>query len=707
MKQVLQDLQKGSTYLIDAPAPQVSPGNVLIDTRVSLVSAGTERMLMEFGQASLLQKARQQPDKVKQVLGKIRTDGLAATVSAVRSKLAQPIPLGYSNVGVVREAGASAGGFAAGERVVSNGAHAEVVSVPKNLCARIPEGVSDEEAAFTILASIGLQGIRLAQPTLGESVAVVGAGIIGLLTVQMLRANGCRVLAIDTNEARLRLAQSFGAETCNPVANDPVSAGIAFSDSWQGMDAVIVTAAAKSNEVIAQAAKMARKRGRIILVGVVGLDLDRADFFEKELSFQVSCSYGPGRYDPAYEQGGQDYPLGFVRWTEQRNFEAVLELMRIGALRLDDLITHRFDIEEVGAAYAALGSDPAALGIMLRYAAPAAERAATRIVCAQIAPSSGAPVIGVIGAGNFASRTLLPALKQAGANFHMIVSASGLSGAVEAGKAGFGTASSDVEDVLGNDAIDAAFILTRHGSHARLAADALARGKHVFVEKPLAIDTAGLDQVRAAAAARPDRLLMVGFNRRFAPLTLRVKAALAGASAPSAIVITVNAGALPATHWTLHEAEGGRIIGEACHFIDLARHLAGHAITGVTATGQAAHPGTHGSGDTASIALAFADGSVATIHYFANGAASFPKERIEVFNAGRVLQIDNFRSLTPFGWRSVGKQKSWKQDKGHAACAAAFLAAVREGRPSPIPADELFEVSGATIEAARQLHHQT
>src|ERR1044072_7710091 len=409
MKQVMQDLANGSTYLLDAPVPKLSAVGLLIDSRVSLVSAGTERILMECGRASLVQKARKQPDKVKQVLQKVKTDGLLTTVESVRSKLGQPIPLGYSNVGIVREVGARVSGFAPGDRVVSNGAHAEVVSVGRNLCARIPDEVSNEAASFTVLASIGLQGIRLAAPSIGECVAVIGAGVIGLLTIQRLRANGCRVLAVDTNAARLAIAASYGASVCNPSGgDDPVKAGLALSADGTGVDAVIVTASAKGNAVISQAANMSRKRGRIVLVGVVGLDLNRAEFYEKELTFQVSCSYGPGRYDPAYEEQGREAPLGFVRWTEQRNFEAVLELMRTGALVVDALITDRVPIEEVERAYDILGADSGAIGILLSYGRSSEARAATRVLADDRAAIPGKAVIGCIGAGNYASRMLIP-----------------------------------------------------------------------------------------------------------------------------------------------------------------------------------------------------------------------------------------------------------------------------------------------------------
>lgn len=380
MKQILQNLQNGTTAVVEAPSPQAGAGQLLIQTKRSLISAGTERMLVDFGKAGLIDKARQQPEKVKQVLDKVRTDGLLTTVDAVRAKLGQPIPLGYCNAGVVVEVGAGAPGhshtarFAVGDRVVSNGPHADLVRVPFNLCARIPDGVDDESAAFTVLAAIGLQGIRLAQPTLGESFVVTGVGLIGLMTVQLLRAQGCRVLAIDFDPAKLGLAAGFGAAVCNPgQGEDPVAAGLAFSGG-RGVDGVIITASTTSSDPVSQAARMSRQRGRIILVGVTGLALNRSEFYEKELSFQVSCSYGPGRYDPRYEEQGQDYPFGFVRWTEQRNFQAVLDLLAEGRLDVKPLISHRFAFAEAPKAYEVLTTDKSALGMMLEYP-PLAEAA--------------------------------------------------------------------------------------------------------------------------------------------------------------------------------------------------------------------------------------------------------------------------------------------------------------------------------------------
>ena len=710
MQQILQSLGEGGTALVLAPAPTQSKGTLVIASAVSLISAGTERMLVGFGKASLLDKARQQPDKVQAVIEKARTDGLLTTLEAVRSKLAQPIPLGYCNVGRV-QASVDQSEFPVGSRVVSNGPHADVVKVPRNLCARVPDGVDDEAASFTVVASIGLQGIRLAAPTLGECFVVTGAGLIGLLTVQLLRAHGCRVMAVDFDSAKLDLARQLGAATCNPGAGeDPVAAGMAFSRG-QGVDGVIITASTKSSDPVTQAARMSRKRGRIVLVGVTGLELNRADFYEKELSFQVSCSYGPGRYDPSYEEQGQDYPFGLVRWTEQRNFEAVLDLMASGQLDVKPLITHRFAFEDAPQAYDTLTQDKGALGILLRYSSPVEERMVRRVeLASETKFDVQKPVLGFIGAGNYASRMLIPAFKAAGAQFHTIVTSGGINGVIHGEKAGFAAASTDVEAMLASADINTVAIVTRHDSHAGFVSQALRAGKHVFVEKPLAIDRAGLDQVRAAyeqahqAGAGPQ--LMVGFNRRFSPQVQKMKALLSAVKAPKSFIMTMNAGAIPANHWTQDNAVGGgRIIGEACHFVDLMRFLAGSPVVSVQARRMGDAPGEAVTEDKASITLGFEDGSFGTILYLANGAASFPKERVEVFAAGRVLQLDNFRKLKGFGWPGFAKLNLWKQDKGQNACAAAFLQAVQSGVPAIAP-EEIFEVARVTLDVADQLRSQ-
>ena len=714
MRQVLQNLETGETTLVSAPAPRLDSGSLLIGTTTTLISAGTERMLVDFGRSSLVAKARQQPEKVQMVLKKIRTDGLLTTLDAVRSKLSQPLPLGYCNVGVVRQVGSGVLGFREGDRVVSNGPHADVVRVPRNLCAKIPDGVDDESAAFTVLGAIGLQGIRLAQPTLGEAFVVTGVGLIGLMTVQLLRAHGCRVLAVDFDASKLALAESFGASTCNPgLGEDPVAAAMAFSRG-RGVDGVIITASTKSNDPVSQAARMSRKRGRIILVGVTGLQLNRAEFYEKELSFQVSCSYGPGRYDAAYEEKGQDYPLAWVRWTEQRNFEAVLDMMADGRIQVRPMITHRFSFDEAPRAYDLLTSDKSALGLLLAYPQPAPESTfqATVALDAPLVPRDPArPVCGFIGAGNYASRVLIPAFKKAGAQFHTIVTSGGINGVIHGKPAGFREATTDLDRMLGNPEIRAVAIVTRHNAHASMTARALAAGKDVFVEKPMAIDREGLAQVREALeeARRGGRSprLMVGFNRRFAPHVVKMKALLAPIAEPKAFIVTVNAGMIPENHWTQDlQVGGGRILGEACHFLDLLRFLAGSRIVSVQARRMGSGQGQTPVEDRACITLGFEDGSLGTIHYLANGSLSFPKERVEVFAAGRVLQLDNFRKLVGFGWPGFGKWSLWRQDKGQNACAAAFLGAIEKGGESPIPVEELFEVAEATLQAAEQVRQQ-
>lgn len=711
MKQILQDMAKGGTTVTEAPVPQCSKGHLLIATSVSLISAGTERMLVGFGKASMLDKARQQPEKVKMVLEKVQTDGLLTTYDAVKSKLAQPLSLGYCNVGKVLEIGSGVDGFQVGDRVVSNGSHADIVKVPKNLCAKIPDNVTDEEASFTVVASIGLQGIRLAKPTIGESFVVTGTGLIGLLTIQMLRANGCRVLAIDFDQSKLELAKKFGAEICNPAkGEDPVAAGLAFSRGI-GVDGVIITASSKVSDPVIQAARMSRKRGRIILVGVTGLELNRADFYEKELSFQVSCSYGPGRYDTEYEEKGQDYPVGFVRWTEQRNFVAVLDMMAAGVLNVEALITHRFEFEDAPKAYDVLTEDKTGLGILLKYNSPVETRINKKVILKPIQIDPQNAVIGFIGAGNYASRILIPAFKKASSQLHTIVTSGGINGVVHGEKAGFAEASTDVDDLLSNKDVNTVAIATRHNSHAYFVEKALLSGKNVFVEKPLALT---LDEVESIERVYNQNIenkqytrVMVGFNRRFSPQVQKMKSLLESIKEPKSFIMTMNAGAIPADHWTQDNAVGGgRIIGEACHFIDLMRFLVGSRIVSVQARRMGETDTVEILEDKASITLGFEDGSFGTIFYLANGSSNFPKERVEVFTAGRVLQLDNFRKLKGFGWPNFNKMNLWRQDKGQDACATAFVESIRQGKESPIPADEIFEVARITIQVAEILRAQ-
>ncbi|MBA3677880.1 MAG: zinc-binding dehydrogenase [Sphingosinicella sp.] len=707
MKQILQGLKNGRTELAEVPVPSVGARHVLIQTSRSLVSVGTERMLIDFGKAGWISKARQQPDKVRMVLEKVRTDGLLPTVEAVRNKLDQALPLGYCNVGHVVESGSAIHGFAPGERVVSNGAHAEYASVPINLTARIPDAVSDEHAAFTVLGAIGLQGIRLAEPTLGETVVVIGLGLIGLLGVQLLKANGCRVIGLDFDPDKLALARQFGAETIDLASGqDPVAGALSLTGQ-RGVDAVLICASTRSSDPVSQAARMCRKRGRIVLVGVTGLELSRAEFYEKELTFQVSCSYGPGRYDPAYEEGGRDYPLPFVRWTEQRNFEAVLGLMAEGRIAIEPLISHRFPIDSAIEAYDLIAQGRPALGVILTYPNKSPEHATRNVQTAQpvrqrVSAGASRPAVAFIGAGNYANAVLAPAFAEGGARLTSVASARGLTAFQIARKHGFAESTTDTESLFTNSEIDALVVSTRHDTHSELALRALRAGKHLFVEKPLCLTHDQLEAIREAyeeiGGGHPAPILTVGFNRRFAPHVKTVREALRAVNGPKAFTMTVNAGAIPAEHWTQDRTlGGGRIVGEACHFIDLLRDLADSKIEDA----RIAYLDDE-TRDTASITLGFADGSIGTIQYFANGSKTFPKERLEVFAAGGILQLDNFRKLRSFGWKNVRSHRLMRQDKGQKACAAAFVQAISEGGPPPIPMDQIFEVAAVSIALANQ-----
>ena len=699
MKQILQSLKTGKTEVTEVPIPSLHQGELLVQTSKSLISAGTEKMLVEFGRAGWLEKAKQQPDKVKLILDKIKTDGLSPTLESVFAKLEQPLPMGYCNAGRIVKVGNNAKGFREGERVVSNGKHAEFVSVPPLLCAKVPDSVTDEEASFTVLGSVALQGIRLAKPTLGECVVVMGTGLIGLLSIQLLRAHGCRVLAIDFIESRLKMASEFGAEVLNiSEVNDPIEAVRNFSRG-QGADAVLITVSSKSNQPIEQAAKMCRKRGRIILVGVTGLELSRADFYEKELTFQVSCSYGPGRYDPSYEEKGNDYPIGFVRWTEQRNFEAVLDMMSEKKLNVNPLISHKFSIEEAEHAYDLIFSSDPSLGVLLEYKNQNFSKE-EKIVSFPAKKKIDAGNLGVsfIGSGNYASKLLIPAFSATGVNLVSLASKNGVSGTFNGKRFGFMETTTDVEALLNDKRSNAVVIASRHDSHAGYAKMALDAGKHVFVEKPLCLTHEELLELEESYESLKKGgivpLLMVGFNRRFAPQVLKIKKLLSSTQEPKSFILTVNAGQIPSDHWLQdRKVGGGRILGEACHFIDLLRFLCGFEIKSWNRIGMSSK-----NEDTVSIHLEFEDGSIGCINYFSNGSKSFPKERLDVFSSGRVLQLDNFRKLKGWGWSNFKKWNLWKQDKGQKACASTFINAIRNREPSPIPIEEIFEINRISID---------
>jgi predicted dehydrogenase/threonine dehydrogenase-like Zn-dependent dehydrogenase len=699
MKQVLQHLRTGQMEIPEVPCPRVGRGQVLVQTRASLISAGTERMLVEFSKANLIQKARQQPEKVKQVLDKIKADGLLPTLEAVFRKLDEPLPLGYCNAGVVLEVGEGVRDLMPGDRVISNGPHAEVVCVPRNLVAKVPENVSDEQAAFTVLASIALQGIRLAQPTLGEKIAVFGMGLIGLVTVQLLRSSGCDVLAIDLSSPRLELAERFGAEVVNLAKGaDPVAVARSLTGE-QGVDAALITASAKTDEIIHQAAESCRKRGRIVLVGVVGLSLRRSDFYAKELTFQVSCSYGPGRYDESYEQGGHDYPPGYVRWTEGRNFQAVLGAMSNGGLNPDPLVTHRFKLDDALMAYETVEHDPSGLGVILQYG-DQVDRSGVVAVSQSRAGAVGKAVVGVIGAGNFSKAILLPALAKTKARIAYVADLNGAAAKHAAVKFSAEKAVTDYRQILEDKAVNTVFVVTSHNTHAPFICEALNAGKHVFTEKPLCLTEAELKEIESAVRNHPSAILTVGFNRRFSPHTIKIRDLLSGRGGPLCMNMTVNAGEIPADHWTQDpERGGGRIIGEGCHFIDLLSFFAASSVRSVSAAMVGEGPAVRD--DKMSMVLEFADGSVGTVNYFANGAKSYPKEMLEVFSDGRVLRLENFRATCGFGFKGFRRFKTTRQDKGHSAELGEFIRRIEQGGGPLIPFDQLRNVTRASFAAVK------
>ncbi len=707
MLQIIQNLKTGSTSLENIPIPRIGSGKVLIRNRRSLVSLGTEKMLVSFGQANIIDKARQQPDKVKEVLNKMKADGVQTTYEAVMRKLGTPKALGYSSAGEVVEVGKGIYDLKPGDRVISNGNHAEYVAVPKNLVAKIPDGVSFEEASFTVVGAIALQGIRLVKPTFGESVAVIGLGLIGLLTIQLLKANGCKVIGFDLDEDKLKLAEQLGVTVVNSGKQDPVRYIEQFTDEV-GADAVIITASTKSNAVIKQAANMSRKRGRIVLVGVIGLNIDRADFYEKELSFQVSCSYGPGRYDDNYEQHGIDYPLPYVRWTEKRNFEAVLEAIRNGGLDVQSLITERVKLENFLEIYGDMSAGNSIASI-LEYPESVISKGAnnedlSRTVSFPEAEYIGGPgAMAIIGAGNFTQSTILPSLKKAGAEMKYVVSSGGLSSTTLAKKYGVPNSSTDLDTVLSDEEVDGVVITTQHNLHAGMTIQSLKAGKQVFVEKPLALNQKELDEI-ISAVEESGNTVTVGFNRRFSPHVEKMRSFLGEQPGSMNVIATMNAGYIPPDVW-VHELEtgGGRIVGEACHYIDLITYLTGSKVIEVSMQSMGTEPKENT--DNASIHLKYANGSLGVINYFANGNKSYSKERVEVYYQGNNLILDNFRRLDGYGFgKGFGsKLLKTKQDKGHRKQFELLTKHWKEGGEPLIPFDEIVNTTKATFAAVASM----
>jgi predicted dehydrogenase/threonine dehydrogenase-like Zn-dependent dehydrogenase len=706
MKQLLQNLKNGKATVEEIPVPVPRAGMALVKTAASLVSAGTERMVVEFARQSVVGKARLRPDLVRQVLDKARREGLIGTVQSALRRLDQPMALGYASAGTIAAVGPGMAGFKVGQRVACAGGgyavHAEYAVVPRNLLAPLPGSVDFESAAFATLGAIGMHGFRLAEPQVGERVAVIGLGLLGLLSLQIASAAGCAAFGVDLDPRRVALASSLGLRAV--TRSRAVEAGQAFTSN-RGFDVVLICADTTSNDPVELAAALARDRGRVVATGAVGLDLPRRPYYDKELSFINSRSYGPGRYDAGYEAEGRDYPIGYVRWTEGRNLQAVVELLASGKLKVAPLITHRFPIEQAAQAYDLITGKRKQpfLGVVLTYGKQAAAPAA-RIKFKPVSGQPAAVKLGVIGAGNFAEAVLLPAMKRAGGIQLMGIASAGGLHAQHAAKAfGFGYAAASDAEIMRDAAINTVAILTRHDMHAELVIQALKAGRHVFVEKPLAITDAQVSAIRRQLLKPQGKLLTVGFNRRFAPLARRLAEFYKGRSEPMHVHYRVNAGYLPLNHWAQEPAQGGRILGEACHFVDLIAFLVGAAPVGVNAI---ALPdlGKYAE-DNVSMTFAFPDGSVGVVDYLSNGDKSFAKERIEVFCGGRIAILDDFRSLETV---EDGKRRkvSAAQDKGWVDEWRTFVHAIREGGPPPIPYEQLLGVTQAMLAAVRSIRER-
>ncbi|PWB54123.1 MAG: oxidoreductase [Anaerolineales bacterium] len=716
MKQLLQNIHTGETVIAEVPIQQVQAGMALVRTQASLVSAGTERMLVEFAEKNLVGKALSRPDLVNQVVDKARREGVLSTIEAAFTRLDQPMPLGYSSAGVIEAVGEGLKSFKVGDRVACAGGgyavHAEYELVPQNLLALLPEQVDFESAAFTTLGAIALHGFRLVGAQLGESVGVIGLGLLGLLTVLLARAAGCQVFGVDLDESRVRLAKELGATAT--LRENAALAALAFSHGC-GLDNILICADTPSNDPVELAGEIARDRGRVVAIGAVGLSIPRKVYYTKELSFINSRSYGPGRYDPTYEEGGLDYPIGYVRWTEGRNLEAFVSLLAEGRVDVKPLITHRFPIAEAPSAYELITgkSKQPFLGVLLTY--PDTKQITKPPKAEEPVIKSNLPVtgvnavrLGVIGAGNFANAVMLPAIKKLPEiELVSITSGSGYHAHYATQKFGFKYTAESEHQILQDPQINTVAILTRHHLHAEQVIRALQAGKHVFCEKPLATTREQLAAIKQELLSREvSPLLMVGFNRRFAPFAQTLNNFISPRSEPLVATYRINAGNIPLTHWVQDPIQGGgRIIGEACHFIDFITFLVGSPPVMVTAT--ALPDDSRYREDNVAIILIFKDGSIGTITYLANGDKVFPKERIEVFSGGKVGVLDDFRQLelVAHGKRKVIHSRL-RQDKGHRAEWHAFSKALIAGSTPPIPYDQLFAVTEATFAAIDALHSQ-
>jgi predicted dehydrogenase/threonine dehydrogenase-like Zn-dependent dehydrogenase len=705
LKQILQSLKTGAVAVTDVPAPVVRPGFVLVRTAASLISAGTERMTVESGQKSLMGRAFDQPALVKQVIEKARNEGVLQTIDAVRSKLESFVALGYSAAGAVLEVGTDVTEFHQGDRVACAGvgyaSHAEVLAVPKNLCVRLPAQVNFDAAAFSTLGAIALQGVRLTEPTLGESVVVIGLGLIGQLAVQLLKANGCRVFGIDLDEKKIELARQFGADAgCAP--GDGTKRSVMEWSRGRGADAVLITAASSSNQPVELAGEISRPKGRVVVVGAVGLNIPRKPYYDRELTLKISMSYGPGRYDPEYEERGHDYPFGYVRWTEGRNIEAFLDLLAEGRVNVESLISHRFKLAESERAYELITGNEPYLGVVLQYDTERALERRIPLATKPSGPVSGVRV-GLIGAGGYAKAMLLPNFKAAGAEFQSIATASGVTARAVGQQNGFRFCVSRAAEVIDDEQTNLIVIATRHDSHADLAQRGLEAGRHVFVEKPLALNDEELAGV-IAAAQQSQGHLMVGFNRRFSPLALKARELFADRVTPLSINYRVNAGRAPRGHWAVDPKEGGgRIIGEVCHFIDFIHFITDSLTTRVYAEAISSSSQDINNEDSVFITLRLADGSNASIAYLAEGDRALPKERIEIFGGGKSFVLDDFHSGSAWHNGRETKTKLRVQDKGQKDEIRAVCAMVRDGGRAPIALDDLATTTRATFRVMESL----
>ena len=704
MKQLLQNLKTGEILLEEIPLPNCGRNEVLIKAEKSLISPGTERMLLEFGKSSYLQKARQQPDKVKMVLDKIKTDGLAPTLETVFSKLGEPMPLGYNSAGIVMEVGSNVTEFKVGDRVISNGAHSEIVVVGKNLVAKIPDDVSFEEASLTVLASVALQGVRLIQPTLGEQFVVIGLGLLGQITLDLLKANGCKAIGVDIDQTKVELARKNGYKALNPAqGEDPIEFVNQITEEI-GVDGVIITAATKANGPLEQAAEMVRRKGRIIAVGAIGMDIPRPPFYAKEIEFFVSNSFGPGKHDPAYEIDGNDYPIGYVRWTENRNFQAILTLLSNGALDFKYLLTHTYKFSDAPKAYDEIMNNRDALGVVLEYDSKSVKTEKTVTFAKGEMLNSADVGIGIIGAGNFTKLIVLPSLLKSSAKLVGISSAKGLSSSLAAKKFEAGYSTTDYKELMSDKNVNTIFITTRHNNHADLVIESLENNKHVFVEKPLAVNMEQLSRVASVYSNFLEKgnapQLMVGFNRRFSPHSEHMYKNISGRSSALAMSMTVNAGALPKDLWVHEPAQGGRIIGEGCHWIDLMSFMANSKVKSVHSIAIGQESELPIKNDNAIINLKFEDGSIGTLQYISTGNKSFSKERLTVFCEGKVLELDNFKKVNGFGTSDF---KKMGQDKGHKAEMVGFVDNIENSKSAMISFDSLVNTTLATFAHVKSL----